>query len=127
VSRNDDLKALIEALKVGSQPQTDGFVPKNAMSILVMGIVAAAGGLVWATVTKTPESFSTIQSQTAEIRTTVLEMRTSLQDLSQRLQENTRQTSDVQTKVSAVEQQTAANRDRIQRLEEQVNRDTVRR
>lgn len=126
MSRNDDLKILIETLKAGHQPQNDGFVPKNAMSVLVMGVIGAAGALVWGTVTNSPKDFGIIQQQTAEIRTTVLEMRTSLQDVSQRLQENTKQTGDVQTKVSALEQRAAANQDRIQRLEDQVNREQRR-
>ena len=119
---NPDHTSLVEALKSLRQPEGGGIVSGNTLNVLVMGVLAAAGALVWNTVTGTPESFGLIQQQTAEIRTTVLEMRSTLTDLTERLQENTRDTGQIQTKVSALESQVEANKGRIDRLEQEVSR-----
>jgi peptidoglycan hydrolase CwlO-like protein len=111
-----DVHALIAAVR-GSQPEREGIVPKNYIQIMVMGVVAAAGALVWNTVTSQPENLSLLQQQTAEIRTTVLEMKTTLGDINSRLDNNTRATADQQAKITGLESTVKSNTDRIDRLE----------
>lgn len=114
-----DVNALIEAIK-RHQPSEGGFVSLKNINILVMGAVAAAGALVWNTVTsKTPETFSVIQQQTAEIRTTVIEMRSSLTEIKGQLDNNTRTTSEQQAKITGLESTVKSNSDRLQRLEDE--------
>lgn len=85
-----------------------------------MGVLAAAGALVWSTVTTSPENFGLLQQQTAEIRTTVLEMKTTLGDINSRLDNNTRATADQQAKISGLESQVKSNGDRLDRLERSI-------
>jgi hypothetical protein len=123
-----DVKDLLDALRARQpQPESDGIVPKNSIHILVMGIVAAVGALIWSNATTQParnaEIFGSIQQQTAEIRTTVLEMRGTLTGINERLENNTRQTADQQAKIAALESKAATNSDRIRRLEEESQRD----
>lgn len=115
-----DLKELAELLKANPQPPASDFVPKNALSILVMGIVAAAGALVWNTTTTAPESFSVVQQQTTEIRTTVLEMRGIVTDLSKKIDETSSKTSDQQARLTGLESTVTTNREAITQLNERV-------
>lgn len=115
---NIEVNALIDALRARHEPLNEGFVPKNTLNILVMGIVAAAGALVWTTVTNAPENLGLLQQQTAEIRTTVLEMRGTLTGINERLENNTRQTSEQQAKITGLEAQVVTNTGRIQQIEE---------
>ena len=78
---------------------------------------AAVGALVWNTVIATPKDFGVLQSQTAEIRTTVLEMKTTLGDMNTRLENNSRATSEQQAKITGLESTVKSNNDRLDRME----------
>lgn len=114
-----DLNDLIEALeRRGSNAHEPNFATPKNVNILVMGVLAAVGALIWNTTVRTPENFSLLQQQTAEIRTTVLEMKTTLGDINSRLDSNTRATADQQAKLTGLEQAVKSNSDRLDRMEQ---------
>jgi peptidoglycan hydrolase CwlO-like protein len=124
VSDSNDLKTLIEAIRSQPQQEAEGIVSGKHLNILVMGVMAAAGALVWSTVTEEPlknaDSFAAIQQQTTEIKTTVLEMKSLVNGLAEKLDQNQRQTGDLQAKVSGIEASVNTNRESIKRLEDRV-------
>jgi capsule polysaccharide export protein KpsE/RkpR len=67
------------------------------------------------------DTFSLIQQQNAEIKTTVLEMKTSLGALTTKLDQNQRQTADQQARITGLETNAQANRDNIVQLSDRVS------
>lgn len=120
MSTNVEINALVDALRARHEPESAGLVTGKNLNILVMGVVAAAGALVWTTVTSAPQNLGLLQQQTAEIRTTVLEMKTTLGDINSRLDNNTRATADQQAKITGIESTVKSNTDRIDRLEQEL-------
>ena len=114
---NVEVNALIDAIRSRHEPDSGSFLNKNNTNVMVMGVLAAVGALIWNTTLKQPENFSVLQQQTAEIRTTVLEMKTTLGDIQTRLDNNTRATADQQAKLSGLESSVKSNSDRLDRLE----------
>jgi hypothetical protein len=113
-----EVQALIKALERRSSKADEvSLVSGKNINVLVMGVICAVGALIWTTTIKTPENFSVLQQQTAEIRTTVLEMKTTLGDINSRLDSNTRATSEQQAKISGLESSVKSNTDRLDRLE----------
>lgn len=119
---NIEVNALLDALAARHKPAEDEVVPRKLLNVLVMGILAAVGALLWTNATDRPlqtaENFAVLQQQTAEIRTTVLEMRSIVTGINERLENQSKTTSDLQSKVSALETQVQANSSRLDRLED---------
>lgn len=105
--KNELQEALIEALRDRHQPAETSFVSPKNINVLVMGVLAAVGALLWSNATEKPlenaQAFATIQQQTAEVRTVVLEMRGTLTGMNARLEDNTKNTSNLQSRVAALE------------------------
>jgi hypothetical protein len=114
---NIDVNDLVDAIQRRSNASDNSIASPKNMNVLVLGVIGAVGALVWNTTLKTPESFSLLQQQTAEIRTTVLEMKTTLGDINSRLDNNTRATADQQAKLTGLEQAVKSNSERLDRLE----------
>lgn len=115
-----EIDDIIQALRARGEPENPALVPSKTLNIMVMGVVAAAGALVWTTVTDTPGNMGVLQSQTAEIRTTVLELKTTLGGINSRLDNNTRATADQQARLTGIESTVKSNSDRIDRVEQEI-------
>lgn len=115
-----EVNALLDALRARHEPENNSLVSLKNANVLVLGVIAACGALVWNTVTGTPKEFGVISQQTAEIRTTVLEMKTTLNDLTTRLDNNTRATADQQAKITGLESTVNSQGERLERLEAEV-------
>lgn len=123
-SRNQvDVETLVDLLAAKSastNTNEDGFVSIKNINILVMGVLAAVGTLIWTTVVDSPENFGVLQQQTAEIRTTVLEMRGIVADLSQKIDQNQRQTADQQARLTGLESTMTTSREVVSQLQDRV-------
>jgi ABC-type transporter Mla subunit MlaD len=117
LGKNSELQVLIEALKEQKNAPSEGMfaTPKN-VNVLVLGVLAAVGALVWNTVVAAPANFGHLSQQNAEIRTTMVEMKNIVSDLSRKLDEQQKESSGHGARLSALENQAVTNKNNIEQL-----------
>lgn len=121
--RTEELLAALLESQVNNTKESI-FAPAQLLKVMILGVIAAVAALVWSSVTTLPlqnaDTFSTIQQQNAEIKTTVLEMKNQLSDLSTKLDATQKQSADQQAKIARVETLTSQNKDSINQLNDRV-------